>query len=412
MYDWNVATNGRTPIVRRSLEIRRRALITCGAVAVVLSIAVGASRASAAATDTLVSAAASNGHAAQGISLPGSISADDRYVAYVSWAANIVSGDTNGDEDVFVRDLTGTTSVRASVSTAGVQANGLSDAPVISQNGRWVAFQSVATNLSKAPDTNRTWDVFVRNLDTDRTRRVSVSTSGAQGSQASLQPSISADGERVVFQSDSPNLARRDTNRASDVFERDQLTGITRRVSRNPAGKQFSGGAWCGVISPDGQYVAFATRNAGIGIRDLATKTTRMLRNLSGCPVGFSADDRYLVEDAASGGVLVRDLHQGGSTTVSIDPSGSPFYKATATSISNDGRYVAMDAVIKTSRGVHALYVRDLQDGTTFLASDGEQTNGIVSPDGAYAVFSTITPLDVTLDHNSKKDVYLRGPLP
>ena len=118
---------------------------------------------------------------AQGNSVSGdpSISTDGRYVAFDSLASNLVLGDTNGLEDVFVRDrLTGTTE-RVSISTGGTEGNGFSAIPSISADGRYVAFESVASNLVPG-DTNGTRDVFVRDRQTGTTQRVSIDSSGVQ----------------------------------------------------------------------------------------------------------------------------------------------------------------------------------------------------------------------------------------
>lgn len=148
-----------------------------------------------------------------------SISADGRYVAFASWATNLVRGDTNRRLDIFVRDRTAGTTRRASLSTAEHQGNGISLAPSISGNGRYVAFESAATDLI-ANDTNGTRDVFLRDLRTGTTRRVSVATGGAEGDGHSELPSISQGGSFVVFMSTATNLVTGDTNGAADVFLR------------------------------------------------------------------------------------------------------------------------------------------------------------------------------------------------
>jgi len=174
-----------------------------------------------------VSSQGAQGHADSNLT---SISANGRYVAFSSDATNLVPRDTNGVGDVFVRDLsTGLTS-REDVSTSGAQADEASSSGSISGNGRYVAFASMADNLVPG-DTNRAPDVFVRDRWARTTRRVSVTSSGAQGNGASSSPALSADGRYVVFESWAANLVRGDTNEWTDVFIHDMRSGWTGRIS-------------------------------------------------------------------------------------------------------------------------------------------------------------------------------------
>jgi len=139
------------------------------------------------------------------------ISADGRYVAFVSWASNLVAGDTNWQSDVFVRDRVTGATTRVSVASDGTQANGLNRTPMISADGRYVAFPSEASNLV-AGDTNGKPDVFVRDRVTGATTRVSVTNAGSQANGNSGRPAINADGRYVAFESDASNLVAGDTN--------------------------------------------------------------------------------------------------------------------------------------------------------------------------------------------------------
>src|SRR3989440_5054627 len=170
-------------------------------------------------------------HGAQGIgdSEGPSISADGRFVAFYSSAANLVGGDTNGARDVFVLDRKTGKTTRVSVDSHGAQGNGDSEGPSISTDGRFVAFYSLASNLV-AGDTNGVRDVFVRDRKTGKTTRVSVNSHGAQTKRQSIVRSISADGRFVAFYSAATNLVGGDTNAAGDVFVRDRKTGKTNRV--------------------------------------------------------------------------------------------------------------------------------------------------------------------------------------
>ena len=205
---------------------------------------------------TLVSVAmdGSEGGASEEVS----ISADGRYVAFWSWADNLVSGDTNKLPDIFVRDLQTNQTTRVSVASDGTQANNFSFEPSISADGRYVAFMSWADNLVSG-DTNGDWDIFVHDRQTGATIRVSVATGGGQAAGRSQSPSISADGRYVAFASSASNLVSGDTNNHPDIFVHDRQTGVTMRVSVASDGTQTYAFSSDPSISADGRYVAFGS---------------------------------------------------------------------------------------------------------------------------------------------------------
>jgi len=164
-----------------------------------------------------------------------SISDDGRYVAFQSYATNLVAGDTNGAPDIFVRDTVGRTTKRVSVTNAGAQANGWSYSPAISGNGRYVAFASDATNLV-AGDTNAVTDVFLRDTTGLTTTRMSVTNTGAQANDRSSYPVVSSTGTYVMFSSTATNLVSGDTNATSDVFVRNRTALTTTLISKSSAG--------------------------------------------------------------------------------------------------------------------------------------------------------------------------------
>lgn len=191
------------------------------------------------------------------------ISGDGRYVAFRSLASNLVplTGDTNNATDVFVRDTLTNRTTRVSVATGGVQANGNSYAPTVSEDGQFVAFGSVATNMA-AGDADTIRDVFVHDRATGNTTLVSVSTSGIKGNQNSYTPYISGNGGFVVFASLATNLdeVTADTNNLADIFVRDLLTPTTTRVSVSFFGIQAMGGnSYSPSISREGRYISFAS---------------------------------------------------------------------------------------------------------------------------------------------------------
>ncbi|PZS26001.1 MAG: hypothetical protein DLM59_19090 [Pseudonocardiales bacterium] len=147
------------------------------------------------------------------------ISADGRYVSFVSFASNLVPADTNGRTDVFLRDWRAGVTRRISYSGAGAQADGDSSFNSISPDGRYVAFSSAASNLVPA-DTNAHVDVFVRDWVAGTTRRISVSGTGAQGNDDSPYGTISSGGRYVAFRSSASNLIPGDTNGCADIFVR------------------------------------------------------------------------------------------------------------------------------------------------------------------------------------------------
>jgi Tol biopolymer transport system component len=183
------------------------------------------------------------------------LSADGRFAAFYGTSTNLVPGDTDDREDVFLRNRqTGQTGL-VSVSTAGVKGNGDSWFPTMSADGRFIAFNSEATNLV-AGDTNGRIDVFVRDLQTGQTTRVSVGTGGTQ-SNGSTQGFLSAEGRFVALSSGASNLVSGDTNGFGDVFVHDRQTGQTTRVSVSSAGAEGNGDSEDASVSADGRYVAF-----------------------------------------------------------------------------------------------------------------------------------------------------------
>jgi Mg-chelatase subunit ChlD len=223
----------------------------------------------------------SAGAQANGASQNPLISADGRFVAFRSSATNLVSGDTNGQPDVFVRDRQTTTTTRVSVATGGGQATGgVSDDPAISDDGRYVAFQSDATNVV-AGDTNAKTDIFRHDRQTNTTIRVSVGTAGAQSNGVSTDPALSGDGSRVVWESIATNLVIGDTNGKEDVFVRLIGTGETIRVSVSSAGAQATSGSNDASLSTGGTKVAFYSTSTNLVSGDTNSRGDVFTRDLT-----------------------------------------------------------------------------------------------------------------------------------
>lgn len=185
-----------------------------------------------------------------------SISASGRFVAFGSDADNLVENDTNDTFDVFVRDRSTNITKRVSVSSTGEQANSYSSDTAISEDGRFVTYSSYASNLVD-DDRNRGWDVFVHNIQTSVTELVSVSSSGVQGFNSSLDSSISADGRFIAFGSLASNLVNDDSNRVHDVFVHDRQLKKTDRVSLSSTGVQGNAQSLNSSINANGRFVAF-----------------------------------------------------------------------------------------------------------------------------------------------------------
>jgi uncharacterized membrane protein len=321
------------------------------------------------------------------------ISADGRYVAFYSAASNLVTGDTNGQSDVFVRDRQTGATTRVSVDSAGTQGNGGSERPAISSDGRYVAFYSSASNLVTG-DTNGKWDVFIHDRQDGTTTRVSVDTAGAEGNGDSWSSVISSDGRYVAFYSVASNLVTGDTNGQPDVFVRDRQSGTTTRVSVDSAGTQGNYGSSGCAISADGRYVAF-----------------------------FSTANNLVAGDTNNANdVFVHDRQDGTTTRVSVDSSGVQGNGSSESpAISADGRFVtfysdASNLVTGDTNGTWDVFLRDRQSGTTTrvsVDSAGTQSNGMsfsrgISADGRYVTFYSIASNLVTGDTNGKWDVFMR----
>src|SRR6476661_1437972 len=229
----------------------------------------------------------SAGNPGNSYSLFPSISADGQFVAFGSMSTNLVPGDTNNSEDIFVRDLLTNTTTRVSVDSAGNPGNNKSGSPSISADGRFVAFLSNSTNLVPG-DTNNNYDIFVRDLLTNTTTRVSVDSAGNPGNRDSYNPSISADGRFVAFSSDASNIVPGDTNNTGDIFVRDLLTNTTTRVSVDSAGNPGNSNSFSPSISADGRKVAFSSLAANLVPGDTNNGPDVFVADIGNTPGGIN----------------------------------------------------------------------------------------------------------------------------
>jgi Tol biopolymer transport system component len=198
----------------------------------------------------------SNGIEGDNSSFASFITSDGKFVVFESDATNLVIGDGNARKDIFVHDRETGATTRVSVSTGGVEGNNNSFAPFISSDGRFVVFESDATNLVLG-DGNGRRDIFVHDRQTGATTRVSVSSGGIEGNNRSFDPSISSDGNFVVFESNSTNLVANDENVRGDIFVHNRATGETTRVSVSSGGVEGNNNSFAPFISSDGRFVVF-----------------------------------------------------------------------------------------------------------------------------------------------------------
>lgn len=330
-----------------------------------------------------------------GYSLYPAISASGRLVAFNNAYDGLVSGDTNGVDDVFVRDRQTRTTSRVSVGSGGAQANKRSLEPKISADGRFVAFISWASSLVPG-DRNRALDVFVGDRLRGKTERVSITSSGAEANGVSLWHSMSADGRFVAFASAATNLVQGDTNGVADVFIRDRQKGTTTRVSVGPSGLEANGSSYMTSISANGRFIAYRS-----GASNLVPSDTNL-----------------------AGDVFIRDRKAGKTARVSVgsgnvEGNGKSDWNA----ISADGRFVAFTSLPSNlvqgdTNEAADVFLRDRKMNSTRRVSVA--TSGVqgdyggyqvsISADGRAVAFSSSSTNLVPADTNGSMDVFVRIP--
>jgi RHS repeat-associated protein len=342
-----------------------------------------------------------------------SLSADGRFIVFASEASDLVAGDTNFTTDVFVRDrLSGTTTL-ASISLTGTTANGRSRNPMISADGRFVVFDSRATDLvggggAFVPN------IFIRDLVAGTTRRVSSAPDGSEANRNTVLPYVSPDGRFVTFQSNATNLGIDlggvDPTRNQQVYLRDLQTGTLELISVTTSGKGAAGSSFAGPISTDGRFVVFesgasdilpGTCCGSLYIRDRATGTTSRINGGSSAFPYMSPDARFVLfssfstltpEDTnASGDVYLLDRSNGSLTLVSMTPAGQAGAgDSLPLAVSADGRFAlfyssAADLVANDTNGLQDVFLRDFGTrgdfGTSVPFTFGSDPNGAYSRD-------------------------------
>ncbi|UCE90241.1 MAG: Ig-like domain-containing protein [Pseudomonadota bacterium] len=266
------------------------------------------------------------GGEANGASNNAAISRDGTVVVFDSAASNLVANDNNGLRDIFWRDLT-TNEIRlVSVDAVGAQANGISLKPAVSDDGRFVVFESDANNLVGV-DVNGLRDIFIKDMDNGAILLVSVSAANAQGNLASVDASISANGQLVAFTSAASNLVAGDVNGVTDIFVKNTVGGAISRANTTSAGLEAAGGGSSSAeISADGRYVAFVSSannlvvKANLAIADIYVKDTQTdaIERLSISALGvesngqsdrpaMTTDGRYVVFESGATNLIPND---------------------------------------------------------------------------------------------------------
>ncbi|MBE0429868.1 MAG: PD40 domain-containing protein [Thermoleophilia bacterium] len=393
------------------------------------------------------------------------VSADSRFVAFESDATNLVNAVTTGATGIFVKDTQSGKVIQASSSSDGVPGNRDSGNPAISSDGRFVAFDSTATNL--VPDDNNDscvlasgvtincGDVFIKDVTSGETALVSTDAAGVQGDYHNSDPAISADGRYVAFRSAASNLVPGITNGRMDIFVKDTRTGRIERISTAADGAEADGDSIHPSISADGRHVAFSSTAANlvpgdsngkpdVFVKDRQTGSiTRVSTGTDGeqaddasraMGLVLSADGRFVAFESAATNlvagitngkrdVFIKDVRTGELARASVGADGDQGLEDSygSISLSRDGRWVAFrsDApnLVEGDTNLKAdIFVKDLHSGAIARVStgqDGAQGNGssenaAISADGRWAAFDSSSSDLIVGDTNDKRDIFLK----
>ncbi len=340
----------------------------------------------------LISANAGGGQGNSG-SAGAVYSADGTKVAFYSNASNLASSDTNGKNDVFVKDLTNGAVTLVSQNAGGQIGNGDSYNPVFSPDGTKVVFYSNASNLVSG-DTNGLIDVFIKDLTNNTVTLVSQTSGGQIGNSASYDPVFSPDGTKVAFYSYASNLTSFDSNGTADIFVKDLATNAVTLISKDANGQLGNGFSFTPVFSPDGTKVAFYSAASNL----------------------VSGDTNGVVD------VFVKDLNTGAVTLVSKSASGQIGNLSSGSPVfSPDGTKIAFfsdasNLVSGDTNGMTDIFVKDLNTGAVTLVSQtasGTLGNGgsfgpAFSPDGTKIAFYSSATNFVSGDTNGNADVFVK----
>ncbi len=338
------------------------------------------------------------GNPANGASHGGYVAASGSHVGFVSGAFNLVTGDNNAKDDIFVYDVGSGAVERVSVATGGAEANGSSDAAIVSDDGRFVAFESDATNLVTG-DTNAVTDVFLRDRVQNTTIRVSVGAGGAQGNALSRRPHLSGDGRFVVYESDATNLVASDTNGVRDIFLYTVSSQVTVRLSETSSAVQGNALSDRAVMSSTGLYGVFRSASSNL----------------------VTGDTNNLIDLFRVGNSTPRELLRLASVQTS--------FGLARASISTNGNIVAAESLDTFGKSIDQnnasdIFVWDLSTipaaapNLISCTSSGSAANGasigpFLTSDGSHILYrSSATNLNGITDTNGFADVFLSRVLP
>lgn len=333
------------------------------------------------------------------------ISDDGRYVVFDSVSPDLVAGDVNGSIDIFLRDRTLGTTERISVDSSEVEADASSQSPAISGDGSAICFHSTATNLI-AGDSNNETDIFVRNRVAGTTERVSIDSAEAQVNGSSSNCNISTDGSIVVFDSQATNLVASDTNADSDAFVRNRTTGNTFRASVDSVGTEHNGTSIGSVhISGNGRYVTFTSNATNLVASDTNAVQDVFMHDLVGSTT---------VRLSLGVGNPTRDLESNGfsyRTSASSNTGAKVAFTSAATNLITVSDNSGVDVFVRTSSGVVGSRdtVRLQADGDyePYFGGNNASSTSAVSDSGHYVVFETYANNLGITDSNGARDIYL-----
>ena len=322
-------------------------------------------------------------------------SLDERYIAFCSEADNLTANDTNRYRNVFVHDQFSGANVLASVSSNGVTpANALSYDPVISADGHFIAFTSLASNLGPVTDANGASDVFVRDWMNGTNFLVSINTNGtAPGNAASYSPAISANGRYVLFHSKAGNLVRGASSvGVENIYVRDLLSGATQVLGTNSINTNLMA-----VITPDGHYAACGGSGVTLAVWDLPAMKTIYTTAVSVTGLALSSDGAHLAYYSTSQTIAV-DLAAKTVTSLGLQPVNS----RPGLQFSADGRFLACNpGGGATLFDFQTKAIRGISSGT------GLADSAALSPDGRYVAYRSTANDIASGDNNGQPDIFV-----
>lgn len=401
----------------------------------------------------------SSGGQSVGEALEPNISQDGRFVSFMTSSSDIVANDTNNKTDIFVRDRKLGTTVRANLTSAGGELSWVVSGYKMSANGRFIIFSSSGSGIVPG-DTNGKQDMFLRDLKNNTTEMVSLASTGALPNDSTRDVAdISADGRYVVFSSYATNLVPNDVNSNQDVFIRDRKLGTTTMLSKSDGGTLGNDFSTNASISCDGSYVTFISGASNLVNNDTNGKVDVFLvdrvadNSVSNLTVNANGDSwlggyadiscngETVVFGSEASNLVVNDTNNardlfvynmidGTFERVNVDPAGNETVyipnpnngvrPVSTNSLDYSGRYVVFSGLTTTfvsgdTNSANDIFLRDLRDGTTQIISKRNTTtqtnagssNPAVSLDGREVIFDSLDTGYVSGDTNSVQDIFV-----